>query len=36
LIFITAKSQVKPEHAEAWPEIAKEFTDASNAECPLG
>lgn len=32
MIFITAKSQVKPEHAEAWPEIAKDFTDATNAE----
>lgn len=32
MIFITAKFPVKPEHADAWPEIAKEFTQATNAE----
>jgi quinol monooxygenase YgiN len=26
MIFITAKFQVKPEDADRWPEIAKEFT----------
>ena len=32
MIFITAKFQVLPEHAEAWPEIAREFTQACRAE----
>jgi quinol monooxygenase YgiN len=32
MIFITAKFQVLPEHADAWPTIAQEFTDATNAE----
>lgn len=32
MIFITAKFQVKPEHADAWPEITREFTEACNAE----
>ena len=32
LIFITAKFPVKPEHADAWPEISREFTEACNAE----
>lgn len=32
LIFITAKFPVKPEHADAWPEISKAFTEATNAE----
>ncbi len=32
LIFITAKFLVKPEHADAWPEISQEFTEACNAE----
>jgi quinol monooxygenase YgiN len=32
LIFITAKFPVKPEHADAWPEISQWFTDACNAE----
>ena len=29
MIFITAKFQVLPEHAEAWPEISREFTEAT-------
>ena len=32
MIFITAKFQILPEHADAWPEIAKDFTDATRAE----
>lgn len=32
MIFITAKFPVKPEHADAWPDIAREFTDKTNAE----
>lgn len=32
MIFITAKFQVKPEHADAWPEISRAFTEATRAE----
>jgi quinol monooxygenase YgiN len=32
MIFITAKFRVRPEHADAWPEIARAFTDATRAE----
>ncbi|MGJ7440026.1 putative quinol monooxygenase [Aquipuribacter sp. MA13-6] len=32
MIFITATFQVKPEHADAWPEISREFTEATRAE----
>ena len=32
MIFITAKFPVKPEHADDWPEISREFTEACNAE----
>ncbi|QYC39967.1 Putative monooxygenase YcnE [Nonomuraea coxensis DSM 45129] len=32
MIFITAKFRVKPEHADRWPEIAGEFTEATRAE----
>lgn len=32
MIYISAKFPVKPEHAEAWPEISREFTEATNAE----
>ncbi|HEX8971866.1 putative quinol monooxygenase [Oryzihumus sp.] len=32
MIFITAKFQIKPEHADAWPEISGEFTRATRAE----
>ena len=32
VIFITAKFRVRPEHADHWPDITKEFTDATRAE----
>ena len=32
MIFITAKFQVLPEHADDWPEISREFTEACRAE----
>jgi quinol monooxygenase YgiN len=32
LIFITAKFRVLPEHAGRWPEISREFTEATRAE----
>ncbi|MFB0838897.1 putative quinol monooxygenase [Arthrobacter sp. E44] len=32
MIFITAKFPVKPEHADAWPEISGDFTENTNAE----
>jgi len=32
MIFIVAKFKVKPEHADAWPELSAEFTAASRAE----
>ncbi|SEQ23555.1 MULTISPECIES: putative quinol monooxygenase [Lentzea] len=32
MIFITAKFLVLPEHAEAWPEISRSFTEATRAE----
>ncbi|GAA1139716.1 putative quinol monooxygenase [Nocardioides aquiterrae] len=32
MIFITAKFKVRPEHAEAWPEISRSFTEATRAE----
>lgn len=32
MIFITAKFRIKPEHAEAWPEISRSFTEATRAE----
>ncbi|WP_367125367.1 putative quinol monooxygenase [Streptomyces phytohabitans] len=32
MIFITAKFRVLPEHADAWPEITREFTRATRAE----
>ena len=32
MIFITAKFQVRPEHADTWPEITREFTEATRAE----
>jgi quinol monooxygenase YgiN len=32
MIFITAKFPVKPEHADAWPEISRDFTESTNAE----
>ncbi|HLX48385.1 MAG TPA: putative quinol monooxygenase [Streptosporangiaceae bacterium] len=32
MIFITAKFKVKPEHADNWPEITAEFTQACRDE----
>jgi quinol monooxygenase YgiN len=32
MIFITAKFHVLPEHADAWPEITRAFTEATRAE----
>ncbi|GAC1444507.1 MAG: putative quinol monooxygenase [Mycobacteriales bacterium] len=32
MIFITAKFQVKPEHAEHWPQLSRPFTEATRAE----
>ncbi|OXM48503.1 putative quinol monooxygenase [Amycolatopsis alba] len=32
MIFITAKFRVRPEHADRWPEIARDFTEATRAE----
>lgn len=32
MIFIAAKFRVRPEHADRWPEIAAEFTQATRAE----
>jgi len=32
VIFIVAKFKVKPEHADDWPELTREFTEATRAE----
>ena len=32
MIFITAKFRVKPEHADAWPQVSAAFTEATRAE----
>ncbi len=32
MIFITARFQVKPEDAERWPDITREFTQATRGE----
>ncbi len=32
VIFITAKFRVRAEHADRWPEITREFTEATRAE----
>ncbi len=32
MIFITAKFQVEPEHADDWPQLAADFTAACRAE----
>ncbi|MEW9527730.1 putative quinol monooxygenase [Microbispora sp. NPDC049125] len=32
MIFITAKFHVLPEYADQWPEIAREFTEATRGE----
>jgi quinol monooxygenase YgiN len=32
LIFITAKFKILPEYADTWPEISRNFTEATRAE----
>ncbi|MER7052538.1 MULTISPECIES: putative quinol monooxygenase [unclassified Streptomyces] len=32
MIFITARFRVRPEHADAWPDITRAFTEATRAE----
>lgn len=32
MIFIAAKFQILPEHADRWPEIARDFTQATRGE----
>ena len=32
MIFITAMFSIKPEHAEQWPEISRQFTESTRAE----
>ncbi|MEV0073121.1 MULTISPECIES: putative quinol monooxygenase [unclassified Amycolatopsis] len=32
MIFITVKWQIKPEYADRWPELSREFTEATRAE----
>jgi quinol monooxygenase YgiN len=32
MIFITAKFRVLPEHADQWPEISRDFTEATRSE----
>ncbi|GAA5169810.1 MULTISPECIES: putative quinol monooxygenase [Amycolatopsis] len=32
MIFITAKFRIKPEYADQWPEISREFTEATRGE----
>src|ERR1043165_8961288 len=32
MIFITAKFLIKPEYADQWPELSREFTEATRAE----
>lgn len=32
MILIVVKWKVKPEHADAWPELTREFTEATRAE----
>ena len=32
MIFITAKFRVRPEDADRWPEITREFTEATRSE----
>ncbi|HKT05826.1 MAG TPA: putative quinol monooxygenase [Rugosimonospora sp.] len=32
MIFITAKFRVRPEHADGWPDIARDFTAATRGE----
>ncbi len=32
MIFITAKFRIRPEDADAWPEISRSFTESTRAE----
>ncbi len=32
MIFIVVKWKIKPEYTEQWPELSREFTDATRAE----
>lgn len=32
MIFICVKWRIKPEHADDWPELSREFTEATRAE----
>ncbi len=32
MIFIAARFLVKPEHADEWPQVVKEFTEATRSE----
>ena len=32
MIFITARFRVRPEEADAWPAVSKDFTEATRAE----
>ena len=32
MIFICVKWRIKPEYADRWPELAREFTEATRAE----
>lgn len=32
MIFITAKFRIRPEHADQWPQISRDFTLATRAE----
>jgi quinol monooxygenase YgiN len=32
MIFIAARFRIRPEHADAWPEISRSFTEATRAE----
>ncbi|AKU16867.1 putative quinol monooxygenase [Luteipulveratus mongoliensis] len=32
MIFITAKFRIRPEYADQWPDITRDFTEATRAE----
>ena len=32
MIFIAARFRIQPEHADAWPEISRSFTEATRSE----
>ncbi len=32
MIFITAKWAIKPEHADAWPQLSRDFTEGARSE----